>query len=259
MSDRILTETSGGVRVVSLNRPDRHNAFDRALYDGCLAAMRQAVVDRDVRAIVLRGEGRSFSSGIDTSSLGQRGPEETHWSHGRHTQELNLLMADAPKPVIAALKGHVLGKGLETALAADMRVIARGTQLGFPEVKFGLSTDNGGAPRSVALAGPSRSKYLIMSGDLIDAEVALAWGLADWLVEPDDLDAFTLDLAGRLAARAPLALAVAKEMVDQVHRAAIVNGTRSEMIAQIALMSTEDHVEAKAASREKRTPSLRGR
>lgn len=259
MADLVVTETADGVAVLSLNRPERHNAISQELYDQLLAAARRTVASADVRVLLLRGEGPSFSSGIDTSGLGRRDGDATHWSHGRHTQELNLLLADAPKPVVVALKGHVLGKALETALAGDMRVVARGARLGFPEVHFGLSTDNGGAPRTVALAGPSRAKYLIMTGDPIDAEQAVAWGLADWLVEPDELDTFALDLARRLAARAPLAQAVAKEMVDQVHRGAIVNGTRAEMLAQIALFSSEDHAEGKAARRDRRPPAFHAR
>lgn len=158
--------------------------------------------------------------------------------------------------MVVALKGYVLGKALETALAGDIRVVARGAKLGFPEVDFGLGTDNGGAHRTTALAGPARAKYLIMSGELINAEQAVAWGLAEWLVEADELDAFALQLARRLAAKAPLALAVAKEVVDQVHRAAVLNGARTEAFAQIALMSTQDYQEARTAKREGRDPSF---
>jgi enoyl-CoA hydratase/carnithine racemase len=259
MAGTVQTRRDDDVAVISIDRPERHNAMDKTTYDELLEAVTNAIEEADVRVLVLRGEGRSFSSGVDTAGMGQRRAGETHWSHGRHTQELNLRLAASPKPVVAALKGYVLGKGLETALAADVRVVAHGARLGFPEATFGLVTDNGGAPRAVSLIGPARTKYLLMSGALIDAPTAVQWGLAEWAVDAEDLDDRALQVAHELAQGAPLAVAVAKELVDQVHRGAITNGTRTEMLAQIALMATEDHREAKAARAEKRPPSFQGR
>ncbi|MCU1496472.1 MAG: echA8 [Acidimicrobiales bacterium] len=259
MPEALLYEVTDGVATLSFNRPDRHNAFNAEMFDAALAAVARAASSRDVRAVVVRGEGPSFSSGIDTGAMGRRREDEGHFSYLRHSQELNLAIAACPKPVIAALRGHVLGKGLETALSADMRIVGEGARLGFPEVHFGLSTDNGGAARVTALAGPARAKYLIMSGDSIDAERAVSWGLAEWAVPAEELDVVVADLAHRLAERAPVAVSVAKELVDQFHRGAILNGTRTEMLAQIALFSTADHAEAKAARHEKRPPDFDGR
>lgn len=259
MATVVTTRVEDFVGVVSLNRPDKHNAIDDELAAQLLAAVEWAAGEPAVRVVLLRGEGRSFSSGRDTSVMGKRREGDSHFSHLRRSQQLNLRLAECPKPVVVALKGYVLGKALETALAGDIRVVARGAKLGFPEVAFGLATDNGGAPRTTALAGPARAKYLIMSGELVDADQAVAWGLAEWVVEPDELDTFAFDLARRLAAKPPLALAVAKEVVDQVDRSAVLNGTRTEAFAQIALMSTEDYQEARAARGDNRPPTFSGR
>lgn len=248
----------GGVATLSLNRPDRHNAIDRALLGQLIAAIERATDATEVRVVVLRGNGPSFCSGVDTSGLGNRDEGEGHFSYLRRSQQLNLLISSSPKPVIAALHGHVLGKGLETALAADIRVVGDDARLGFPEVAFGLTTDNGGAARATVLAGPSRTKYLIMSGETIDASTAVDWGLGDILVGSGDLDDRVQEIATRIASRPPVAVSVAKELVDQVDRGAVVNGTRTEMLAQIALFGTDDHHEARAALRERRTPQYRG-
>ncbi len=254
----VLTDVADGVATISLNRPARHNALDDETTAALHHAVERAVRAREVRVLVLRGEGPSFCSGRDTSELGHHGADGS-FAHLRRSQELTLLLAGAPKPVLAALKGHVLGKGLEVALAADVRVAADGARLGLPEVHFGLGTDNGAATRLAVLAGPARAKLLLMTGDPVDAEQAMAWGLVDRLVAPADLDEAVADLARRLSARAPLAVAVAKEVVDQAHRGAVLNGTRLEGLAQLALFASEDRAEARAARAEERPPRFQGR
>jgi enoyl-CoA hydratase/carnithine racemase len=255
----VLVDVREQVAVISLNRPHKRNAIDDELYGSLADAVATAVADDEVRVLLLRGEGPSFSSGRDTSALGNRDPGDTHFAHLRRSQRLNLMLSDAPKPVIAALKGHVLGMGLETALAADIRVIATGARLGLPETALGLITDSGGAARLTALVGPARAKYLLLTAQPIEAEQALAWGLGEVLVEPDALDDVSFALARQIAGNAPLAVGVAKDLVDQVHRGAVANSTRSEALAQIALFSTADYQEARQARRDGRDPSFSGR
>jgi enoyl-CoA hydratase/carnithine racemase len=256
-SQALRSETRDKVRVISLNRPHRHNAFDDALYEALCRATADAVDDPGVRAILLRGEGTSFSSGRDTASLGLHGAAgDFAFLHA--AQEVNLRLRSCRVPVVAVLKGAVFGKALEIALAADFRVAAPSARLSFPEVEFGLFTDNGGAAHAARLAGPSRAKYLLMSGDRIDAQTSLSWGLVDWLVPVDEVDDYGLDLAARLAARAPLPVALAKELVNQFDDAAIAIGFRSERLAQLALFHTADYREAKLARTERRAARFTG-
>jgi len=191
----VVTHVREHVAVISLNRPEKHNAINDALHAQLVDAVAAAIADDDVRVLLLRGKGPSFSAGRDTSELGNRRPADTHFSYLRRSQRLNLMLADAPKPVVAALKGHVLGMAFETALAADIRVVAKGTRLGLPETALGLVTDNGGAARLTALVGPARAKYLLFTARPIDAEQAVAWGLGELLVELDSLDDVTFALA----------------------------------------------------------------
>jgi enoyl-CoA hydratase/carnithine racemase len=255
----VATDVRERVAVISLNRPEKHNAIDDELQDALVDAVTTALADDDVGVLLLRGEGRSFSSGRDTSALGNRRPGDTHFSHLRRSQRLNDMLSNAPKPVVAALKGYVLGKALELALAADIRVVAKGARLGLPETSLGLVTDNGGAARLTALVGPAKAKYLLLTAQPVEAEQAVDWGLGELLVEPEALDDVSFDLARRVTSNAPLAVAAAKELVDQVHRAAIADAGRTETFAQIALFATDDYEEARRARREGRAPSFEGR
>jgi enoyl-CoA hydratase/carnithine racemase len=257
-ADPVLVETKDHVCVISLNRPEKHNAFNHEMYDALNEVTAWAADDPDVRVIVLRGEGYSFSSGKDTAVLGEHGGAGPVAFLYR-AQEVNRRLRQCRKPVIATLKGHVLGKALETALAVDMRFAAKGTKLGFPEIHFGLITDNGGVPNAVALVGPSRAKYLLMTGNVIDAEQALAWGLVDWLVEADEIDDHVSNVAAQLAGLSPIAIGLAKEIVNQVNDAAVAVGSRAEMLGQLALYATDDQGEAKAAYIADRPPVFRGR
>lgn len=258
MGDEVKVACDGGLRVISLNRPARHNAFNDDMYEALCEATRDAVAAPDTRVIVLRGEGKSFSSGRDTAVLGRHG-DIGDFAFLDRAQEVNLLLRTCRVPVIAALKGAVFGKGLEIALAADMRVAASDARLAFPEVRFGLFTDNGGATSAARLAGPSRAKYLLMSGDPVNAQTAAAWGLVDWCVEAEAVDDFALDLARRLARQAPLPVALAKELVNQADEGATAAGFRSERLAQLALFGSGDYHEAKRARQDGRPPRFSGR
>ena len=259
MSERVLHRLEDGVGVVSLNRPDKHNAMDDASGPALREALEWAYESPEVRAVLLRGEGPSFCSGRDTTQLGHRARDESDFAFVRRAQDGRLSMLDAPKPVVAALRGHVIGGGMELALAADMRVAASDVRLRLPEVRYGILPDTGGTQFLTTLIGPSKTKYLVMTGEAVDAEQALAWGIVDWVVAPDELDAKALAIAKQLAAGPPLAVSMAKQLVDQVFGETIRRGIREELLAQTTLFKSEDYQEARAALREDRAPRYRGK
>ena len=239
------------VSVISFNRPERHNALNDALSTQWCQVLRAAIADPDVRCILLRGEGRSFSSGRDTSELGQRVGGESDLAFVRRAQEMRLATLAAPKPVVAALKGYVFGGAFEIALSADMRVAASDAVFAFPEIRFGLVADTGGTQLLTPLTGPSKAKYLLLSGERVDAETALAWGFVDRLVEPGALDDDALELARSLAASPPHAAAMTKQLVDQAWAGSIRNGVAQELIAQVALFAGDEHRRAKEEQSER--------
>lgn len=255
----IVSELDEGLRILTLNRPERHNAMNDDMSDAFQKALFDALEETESAAILLRANGKSFCSGRDTSVLGHRARDESDFHFVRRAQESRLRMMDSTKPIVAAVKGGAIGGGCELALAADIRIADTTLKMALPEIHFGLLPDTGGTQMLTALVGPSRAKYMILSGDAIDGEQALAWGAVDFLVRPDELDARALAVGRSLAAKPPINLAMGKQMIDMIHGAAIRTGTRAELMAQTALFKTEDYAEARAAHREKRKPVYRGR
>lgn len=255
----ILFDVNQHVATISFNRPDVHNAIDNDMQLAFAEALADAAARKDVRCILLRGEGRSFCTGRDTRALGVRARDDSHFAHLSRSLKRKLAMLDIDKPVIAAIKGHVIGGGFEIALKADIRVAADDARISLPEIDWGIMTDSGGTVITTALAGPSRAKYLVMSGEVIDAVQAYEWGLVDFIVPPDALDERALAIARKLASKPPVHLAFAKQLVDGVFGDAVRRGLRNEMVALTALYGTDDYAEARAARRERRAPDFTGR
>jgi len=226
-----------GVATISLNRPERHNAIDDELRDDLSRTWDAVLADRSARVILLRGEGRSFCSGRDTSQLGRRPNNETDLAFIRYTQDVRVKQLGSYKPIIAALRGHVLGGGLELALAADIRIAAADLRMAFPEIRYGLMSDTGGAPLVTMLAGPSRAKWMLMTGRPVDADRALAWGLVDEVVAPEEVDGVAAALAREIAAAPADALALVKQTVDGLWHGALHAALRQELAAQAVLFA----------------------
>ncbi|HVW43695.1 MAG TPA: enoyl-CoA hydratase/isomerase family protein [Amycolatopsis sp.] len=255
----VLYEVVDGVAVISFNRPHRHNAMtdeSSALFHEHLMRARD---DRDVRVILVRGEGPSFCSGRDTASLGVRATGLSDFEHLSRSLQRKLSLRDIQKPVIAAVHGHAVGGGFEIALSCDIRVVATDARLSLPEINWGIMTDSGGSVVTTALAGPGRAKYLLMTGEAISGRQAHEWGLADFVTSPEELDEVARGLAHTIAARPPINVAFAKQLVDAVHGEVVRQGLRNELVALTAIYQTDDYREARAARREGRVPRFHSR
>jgi enoyl-CoA hydratase len=259
MAEEVLSELDGPLRIITFNRPERHNAMNdemSALFQSLLFA---ALEETESSAILLRANGKSFCSGRDTSVLGHRERDESDYHFVRRHQEGRLRMLEATKPIIAAVKGGAIGGGCEIALAADIRVADTTLKMALPEINYGLLPDTGGTQMLTALIGPSRTKYMVMAGDKIDAHTALDWGAVDFVVAPEELDDRAFSIARSIASKPPINLAMAKDMINLMHGPTIRTGTRAELMAQSYIFKTEDYAEARAALREKRAPVYRGK
>lgn len=259
MADQILSERDGSLRIITLNRPERHNAMDDSMSALFQQLVGEALDETESNAILIRATGKSFCSGRDTNVLGQRARDESDFHFVRRHQEGRLRMQESTKPIIAALKGGAIGGGCELALAADIRMSDTTLKMALPEILYGVLPDTGGTQMMTALIGPSRTKYMVMTGQKIDAATALEWGAVDFVVEPDELDARALAVARDIAAKPPINLAMAKEMINLMHGATIRTGTRAELYAQSYLFKTDDYHEARTAIREKRAPQYKGK
>jgi enoyl-CoA hydratase len=259
MSDGVLYEIEGHVGIITLNRPERHNAIDDATSELYQQVLDQALGDDMVRVVLLRGAGKSFCSGRDTAVLGHRARDESDYHFVLRAQQGRLKVLDSPKPFVAAIRGAAIGGGAEMALACDIRVASSDLVLALPEINYGLLPDTGGTQYLANLIGRSRAKYMVMTGSRIDADTALAWGAVDFVVAPDAVDEKALEIAQTVATKPPLALAMAKTMIDHGVAGAVRSGIAQELLAQTALFRTEDYTEARAALREKRPPTYKGK
>ena len=263
MSDLVLTEQHETYFEIILNRPDKRNAINTDLYAAFDAAISAAVRASGIRAVLIRGAGKSFSSGIDVSdflSLPQKyGPD---WQQrGRMiTDDFQRVLNRLERlelPTIALLHGHCLGLAMELALACDIRIAAEGTQLGLLETRLGLIPDVGGTTRLVRLVGPGRAKELIFTGRMIDAHQAEQWGIVNSVAAAQELLDKGLELVAEISLAAPLAVGMAKRVIDGL--ADIDRGLMLEGWAQSQLFSTEDFMEGAQSFLMRRKPEFKGK
>jgi len=257
-SKTMLCEIVDGVGVISLNRPTRHNAINEDLRHALRDALAWAEADARVAAVLVRGNGPSFCSGRDTTELGRRGEGVTHESYIDKVQANRLRQFEMRKPVLGAIQGAAYGAGAELALALDFRVAGDDLKLCLPEVNFGLVVDTGASVFATELAGPSRARWLIMSGEPIDAATALSWGLIDWVVPTAQLQSVALEKARLLASRPRQAIAHAKRLVNEPLEGRLRSGLRRELLTQCLLFEGDEYQRlgterrARSAAREQR-------
>jgi enoyl-CoA hydratase/carnithine racemase len=256
----VLSEDRGPVRHVVLNRPEKRNALSREVVAALGVALRAAAGDPAVRCIVLRGEGAMFSSGMDTADLGAlaANPERLHEWRASIIEIWNVC-EDMAKPTIAQIHGACLGGAAELALACDMRVMAADAIIGLVETRVGLIPDVGGCSRLPALVGLGRAKELILASKLIDGTEAERIGLVNRVAPAAELAAATDGLVAELLACAPLAVGLAKGVLNAAARPALAQTLEQEVAAQELCASSEDFREGSAAVAERRTPRFAGR
>jgi enoyl-CoA hydratase/carnithine racemase len=258
----VVTERRGRILEIVLNRPEKRNAVNGAVMDGIAAAV-GAAHDPEVRAVVLRGEGKAFSAGLDfAAAMSGELPVDPGMAQFRNAlaerlQRPLLLLENLEKPVIAALHGVCLGFGLEIALAADLRVAAPDTRISLPEVRLGLVPDVGGTTRLLRTVGRSRAKDIIFTAREVPTDEALRIGLVDRVA--DDPLAVARALAEQIAANAPIAVGLAKRLIERSSDIDKRTSFDLEGMAQSVCLRTEDFMEGVQAAMQKRAPDFKGR
>jgi len=268
LSDRVIVDISDGVAHVRLNRPEKKNALDAEMFDAILGAAKDLKQDASVRAIVISGEGGSFSAGLDVSSLGEMAsgdlnPESESIQaatrdlspHGANRpQQLAWLWHEMPAPVIAAVEGVAFGGGLHIALGADIRFVAPDARLAFVEIMWGLVPDLSGTQSLRRLVPLDIAKKLILSGEVIDGERAVALGLGTELSDRPVEDA--IELARVIAQRSPDAIRAAKKLLNESALVSRAEGLANEMAASSALMGRPNQIEAVMSKLQKRAANF---
>src|ERR1700730_2196659 len=251
----LLSSDRDGVRTLTLNRPDRKNAINAQLWVELADALRAAARDRDLRALVVTGEGGGFCSVADISTA-----EEVHPEHKlRRRTDVALALHELTVPTIAKVAGVAMGAGWNLALGCDF--VTATPESRFFEIfsKRGLSVDLGGSWLLPKLVGLQQAKRLVLLAEMIDAAEAHSLRLVTWVKPSDEIDAFVDELAARLAAGPPFALAQSKGLLNDGATATLRAALANEARAQRGNFATADSMEAYAAFAQKRTPPFTGR
>ncbi|MDF0529762.1 enoyl-CoA hydratase-related protein [Tsukamurella sp. 8F] len=241
MTEFVTLETSDehpGVGTIRLNRPPM-NALNRQVQSELLAAAREANARADIKAVVVYGGEKVFAAGADIKEM--QGMSYADMSEASHELQSGIAAASViTKPTVAAITGYALGGGLELALSCDRRVAGDNAKVGTPEVLLGVIPGGGGTQRLARLVGPSKAKDIVFTGRFVGAEEALAIGLIDQVVAPDEVYNAALTWAKQFTGAASQAIRAAKQAIDQGLDVDLENGLAIERHLFAGLFATED-------------------
>lgn len=255
----IIYEKSEGIATITINRPEALNAFNTDVINEILQALEDVKADENVRVVVLTGAGeKAFSAGADIKAMkGINALKARDLS--QMGEKLCSALENLEKPVIAAINGYALGGGLEVAMACDIRIASENARMGQTEINIGLIPGWGGTQRLTRLIGMTKAKELIFTGKMIDARTAEQLGLVNMVVPQDKFRDAVRQFALELAQKAPVALKVAKALINKGAEISLDVAIALEREGFGVVASTEDLQEGVSAFIEKRKPVFKGR
>jgi len=255
----LVYEKSEGIATVTLNRPEALNSFSNELQKEVFEAVEDIKNDENVRVVVLTGAGeKAFSAGADIKAMkgmNALGAREL----SLRGEKLCLAFENLEKPVIAAINGYALGGGLEVAMSCDIRIASENARMGQTEVNIGLIPGWGGTQRLTRLIGATKAKELIYTGRMIDAKTAEQLGILNMVVPADKFRETVRQFALELASKAPVALKVAKALINKGAEISLDAAVELEREGFGVVASTEDLQEGVSAFSEKRKPTFKGK
>ena len=259
MSDSaVLVETAGRAGVITINRPDKLNALDLPTCHALDAAVSQVEADAAVHVVVLTGAGRAFVAGGDIADLDSRQGLAHYSAFAEQIHRLFRRIETLDKPTIAAVNGFALGGGAELMLSTDIRVLSAKAKIGVPEINLGLFPGAGGSQRLIRQIPLCRAKELMFTGAPIGAEEAVKLGLANRVVEPEELMEEALALAETIAAKSPLILRLLKRTIDAGADMPLPAALAHEQAMISLVLDSEDAHEGCRAFLEKRPAAFKG-
>jgi len=255
----IAKDPATHVATITINRADRLNTLTPEFFEDLDRALGELRADETVRCLMITGSGdRAFSAGADLTSFTEVSKAFKVWRSSRRSQEVFLRLANFPKPTVAAINGHCFGGGLELALACDFRIAAKRARLGQTEVNLGLVPGAGGSQRLVRILGQAKAKELVMLGSRLTADEAASLGLVTKAVENEAFSAEVRGFSERLAKQAPIAIRLAKVLLNRAIDTPIDASLEMEAMAFGLVTSSEDVFEGLQAFLEKREPKFKG-
>jgi enoyl-CoA hydratase len=253
---RIMVETKDHVALLRLHRPHVLNALNQALVKRLADLLEELDREDGVRAIVLTGGDKAFAAGADIQELA--GMDAVDFVNQPYFADWERIRRVA-KPLIAAVKGYALGGGNELAMCCDMIIAGESAKFGQPEINIGVMPGAGGTQRLTKAIGKAKAMELILTGRMLTADEALAWGLVNRVVPDAQVEEEALALAGEIARKPPIAVRLAKQAVNRAQELTVEQGLQFEQHAFYLLFSSEDQQEGMKAFMEKRKPQFKGK
>lgn len=260
--DHVLVEETDGIGTITLNRPDKLNAFAGRMRQEVGDAVRAMAADTSVKVLVITGAGRAFCAGADIGYMRELLDAQDHEAFRTLVEAGRAVVTtirSTPKPVIACVNGAAAGGGANLALACDLRIASTRASIGQTFNRIGLHPDWGGTYFLPRLVGVSKALELVFTADMLPADEALRLGIFNRVVEHDRLEAETQAFARMLAAKPPVALALAKRALYASEASDLTAMLDMELDHQLQCFTTDDAREGLTAFLEKREPAYQGR
>jgi enoyl-CoA hydratase/carnithine racemase len=258
MPGTVRLEVGGAIAVITNDNPAKHNAFDDDMDQQLFAALGELRQRPDVRAVIWRGEGRSFSSGRDVAAIGGAASGLSHHELMRRGHRGIQQLFELDAPVLVAMQGWAIGASFQRALLCDIRVAAEGARFLLPEVGHGVIPDTGGVARLFQICGHGVAADLVLTGRPMLAEEALAHGIVSRVVAPEALDDTVREMAEQIAAAPAVTVRMARRVLSHLSEPEVRSSMAEELIAQTFVNRSDDLAELRAARAEGRPPVFTG-
>jgi enoyl-CoA hydratase/carnithine racemase len=258
MTDKVRLELDGAIATITNDNPDKHNAFDDEMDQRLFEILGELRTRPEVRAVIWRGEGRSFSSGRDVSAIGGGQVAMTHHELMTRGHRGIQQIFDLDAPIIVACQGWSIGASFQRALLCDLRIAAEGARFLLPEVGHGVIPDTGGVGRLFQICGHGVASDLVLTGRTMDAAEACAHGVVSRVVPADQLDATAREMAEQIAAAPAVTVKMARRIIGHLAEPEIRSSMAEELIAQTYISRSDDAAERRAAQAEGREPRYTG-
>lgn len=258
MSGTVRLDVDGAIATITNDNPDKHNAFDDDMDAQLFAILAELRERPEVRAVVWRGEGKSWSSGRDVGAIGTLQVPLSHHELMRRGHRGIQQLWELDAPVIVACKGWVMGGQFQRALLCDIRIAAEGTRFRLPELGFGVIPDTGGVAVLHQMCGPGVVSDLVLTGRVLSAEEALSHGVVSRVVPEEGLDAAVREIAEHIAGLPAVTVKMAREVIRHLSVPSVRSSMADEMVYQTFINKSADFAEFRAARGEDREPRYTG-
>jgi len=258
MAGQVHLEIDGGVATITNDNPDKHNAFDDDMDAQLFAALAELRQTPEVKAVIWRAVGKSWSSGRDVGSIGVNKTELTHHQLMSRGHAGIQQVWDLEAPIICAIQGWALGGSFQRALLCDIRICSDDARFMLPEVGHGVIPDTGGMGVLYQMCGHGLVSDMVLTGRRLSAEEALHHGIVSRIVPADELDATAREMAEKIAGSPAVAVKLARRVISHLSRPELRTSMDDELIYQTFLNKSEDFAEFKASRADGRTPEYRG-